>query len=182
MRYVQTRNDRSPFFFDSFFEDFDRLFQDARVTSLEDKSQGAAQPIFKPTYELVENEKGYLLSFDLPGIPKDAIQIEVKNKQLRVSGERKFENSRAEGARSYSERRYGRFERVFELPSDIDTEKIEAHHADGVLNLLVPKAERAQAREIKIQTGQNGSAGFFSRLIGKDQTKENETEKTVKVQ
>jgi HSP20 family protein len=162
MKDVQ-RTQRSPMMFNSIFEDFDRIFDGFAAPVLRQNSS------FVPAYELVEDDKGYLLSFDVPGIPKDQIQVETKDNQLRVWGERKFENTQPEGKRMFTERRYGRFERVFTLPADVDGDKIQAHHEDGVLHLMLPKTEKVQAKSIKIESG---PTGFFSKLIGnKDEKK-----------
>ena len=163
MRDLQTRRERTPDFFD--FSDFDRIFDGFLAPVVRQSSS------FLPPYELVENEQGYLLSFDVPGIPKDDINIELKEQQLRVSGERRFEEKKNEGERRFTERRYGRFERAFTLPADVDAEKIAAHYQDGVLHLMLPKTEKVQPKSIKIEAG---PTGFFSKLVGKkDEVKVN---------
>jgi HSP20 family protein len=68
------------------------------------------------------------------------------------------------------ERVYGKFERIFALPASINADKIEAHYENGVLNVVLPKAESAKGRTIEIQSGQNS---FFGKLLGsKKETKE----------
>lgn len=137
------------------FEEFNRFFSGVFAPSGLARTSAA----FAPAYEMHETEKGYLLSFDIPGIPAEDVRIEVKEDQLRISGERKAtETIEGEGRRVYSERRYGRFERVFALPSDVDTDKIEAHHEHGVLQLNLPKMEKVKARTIQVQTGKGGSS------------------------
>lgn len=157
MANIQLRRERSPFFLDSMFEDLDRVFEGFAAPVAR---QGAA---YLPTYELVEDEKGYLLSFDLPGVPKEDIQIEVKDQQLRVWGERKQTEEKTEGRRTYTERRYGKFERIFTLPSDMDAEKVQAHYDNGVLHLMLPRTEKVQAKKINIEAG---PTGFFNKLVG----------------
>ncbi len=106
---------------------------------------------FNPVSEIEETENHYLVSVDLPGVSKDEVKIEVANERLLISGERKSERADAK-ARTYG-RVYGRFEKAFALPKNIDTEKIEANFENGVLELSVPKAEAARPRTIEIKSG-----------------------------
>lgn len=161
MRTLQTRRTASPFFIDNFFEDFEQLLANAGSPLAVGRR---AESAFLPPYELSEDERGYVLSFDVPGIPKENIQIELKDNQLRIWGERKFDEEKTEGKRHYSERRYGKFERTFSLPNEVDADKIQAHHEDGVLHLMLPKAARVQSKSIKIESG---TGGFLSKLVGK---------------
>jgi HSP20 family protein len=113
---------------------------------------------FQPSCDLQENEGHYMVSFDMPGVKKENIKIEVQANQLHVSGERQRESKKDV------------FERTFVLPESVDAEKIEAHYEDGVLNIALPKAEKAKARKIEIQSGHGG---FFSKLLGgKSETRE----------
>jgi HSP20 family protein len=110
---------------------------------------------FQPSCDVNETEGHYLISFDMPGVKKDDIKIEVKDNQLLVSGER---HRLSEGNEASD-----KFERTFSLPNSVNTEKIEASYENGVLNVALPKAEAAKARTIEIQSGQTG---FWSHLIG----------------
>jgi HSP20 family protein len=119
---------------------------------------------FQPSCDITETNSHYLVSFDMPGLKTEDIKIEVQNNQLVISGERHYVmNEDGDGTTLHHERSYGKFERTFVLPSTINTEKIEAHFQDGVLNVALPKAENAKGRSIQIQTGQ---AGFFNKLLG----------------
>lgn len=99
-----------------------------------------------PKYDVEENEKNFKLSFDLPGVKKDDLSIEVKDGLVTISGERKNESK----AESYSGRFHGTFERSFSLPDNINTDAIEAHYEDGVLHLALPKMEPKVGRKIEI--------------------------------
>lgn len=152
----------------AFLSDFDRMFDGltrsfvAPMLRTELRSEYRPETSFVPPYEFNEAEQGYLLSFDVPGISKDQIKIEVKERELRISGERKQLDAGTQGTRTYSERCYGQFDRSFSLPKDVDVENIEARHENGVLELMLPKAAKAQPRTIKIGSGE----GFFSKLVG----------------
>lgn len=92
-----------------------------------------------PVYDVDEREDHFALSVDLPGVKKDEIKIEVLDKDLTISGERKrFDKS------------YGAFKHAFLLPNTVSADKIEAQYEDGVLQLYIPKTLAAQARTIQI--------------------------------
>jgi HSP20 family protein len=86
----------------------------------------------------------------IPGVDAKSIDIEVVGQMLRVRGER----SREKSVEPYvSEISYGRFEREFALPADIDADHVEATYRNGVLELALPVSERAKPRRIAISTG-----------------------------
>lgn len=131
-----------PFFTTSFHSDLwnqmDRHFEATRE--------------FSPDYEVNEHDDHYAISVDLPGVKKDEIKIEVLDKALTITGERKkFDKS------------YGNFKRSFVLPNTVSVEKIEAHYEDGVLQLYVPKTPAAQARTIEVQAGKSS---FLDKFLG----------------
>lgn len=105
---------------------------------------------FAPSCEIMDEEKSYKVSLDIPGIPKDGIDIEVKDNHLYISGERKYAGETTKDYVLRSERRYGKFSRVFSLPQNINTDLIEASFQDGVLDITLPKEEKSQTKKIKI--------------------------------
>lgn len=135
---------------DSLFEDFKRPTNRRYET-------------WAPSCDVKETEGHYLLNFDVPGVNKDDIQIEMKDNQLVVKGERKEEHTENNGTRHFSERIYGSFSRTFTLPTAIDSDKIEASYSDGVLHISVPKAESAKPRQIKIGSG---PSNVFKKILG----------------
>jgi len=155
----------------SLFGDIQRTMDRAFNDVLEDlPAVGTNMPgfTFEPSAELEETDAYYLAKFDLPGIPKEDIKVELNDNTLRVSGERKEERKEKRGSTRLRETRYGRYERVFALPSTIDDSKIETSFENGVLNIYLPKIEAAKGKEIKV--GEN--RGFFKNLLGKKQEKE----------
>ncbi|UOF00114.1 Hsp20/alpha crystallin family protein [Bdellovibrio reynosensis] len=107
---------------------------------------------FSPVCEISEAEEHYLLSVDLPGMKKSDIKIELVDKLLTISGERKREVSEKKETVQRYEKSYGFFKRSFTIPSSVDAEKVEARYEDGVLELFIPKAASAKPRQIEIQT------------------------------
>lgn len=94
-------------------------------------------------YHWQEMEGAYLLGMDLPGIAKENLKIELVEQNLTLSGERKRAGDSGGQKFSYE----------FTVPSSVDASKIEAKLQDGVLEVLLPKAEAAKPRLIEIQSG-----------------------------
>lgn len=103
---------------------------------------------FSPNADIIESEKNYVLNFDLPGIDKNDIKIEVNKGTLIVSGERKRETSEENRYRSI-ERTFGKFQRSFKLPEDAG-EDISANFENGVLEVTLPKKPEAQPKVVEI--------------------------------
>lgn len=107
---------------------------------------------FVPSCDLHECPNHYHFRFDMPGIPKENIKIEVHDNQLSVSGERSFEKREEEGVKThFVESSYGSFYRSFNLPGDIDAEKVEAAYDQGVLKVKVSKSHTRRSREVSIK-------------------------------
>lgn len=112
---------------------------------------------YSPEVDIIETQNSYLLGFDLPGIKKENIQIEVKENVLTVSGERRWETKTEEPNMRRFERRYGNFARSFTLPSTVDASRVEANYEDGVLEISLPKTQLAAAKKIEIQSGKSSA-------------------------
>ena len=128
---------------------FPHFFDDAFFCRPENGSE--AKEWFSPLINVVESEKDYEISLDVPGMRADEINIEFKDGQLWVSGERKAEQEEAGKTYHRVERRYGSFRRVVSLPVDVAADKIEAAYKDGVLSVSVPKAPTAMPRKIAVK-------------------------------
>ena len=124
---------------------------------------GATERTFQPSCEVEETQDNFLVSLDLPGVSKEDLQVEVREGLLLISGERKPETRANLSQYRRSEKFYGKFQRTFQLPKLVDTDRIEANFEDGVLQIAVPKAEAARPKTIKIESGKGG---FFSKLLG----------------
>ena len=105
---------------------------------------------WSPAVEINEEEKFFSVSVDVPGVKKEDIELEVKDNRLFVSGERKASADKEKVLRS--ERRYGKFSRIFTLPQDVNTDAIEARFEEGVLTVAIPKVEKAQPKKITINS------------------------------
>lgn len=104
-----------------------------------------------PAVDVCEDEHKFTIYADLPGMESDQINIQTANDVLSIRGERTLPSPSAKETCRRQERFQGRFERKFTLPETADTDKIEAHFAQGVLRVSIPKAKKPQARKITIQ-------------------------------
>ncbi|KAI0043213.1 small heat shock protein [Auriscalpium vulgare] len=142
----------SHFFYEPTYSlsDFDRLFDDA--FNARDNGRGvqrrgvnpttAGSNLFRPRLDVHENKDTNTVSatFELPGLKKEDVEIDVHNNVLTVSGESKVESERNEEGYAVRERRFGRFSRAIPLPQGVKNEDIKAGMADGVLTVTFPKS------------------------------------------
>lgn len=104
----------------------------------------------RPALELVESERGYRLTMELPGIEEKDIDIELAEGVLTISGEKREERETKEAGCLISERSYGAFRRQIALPADVDADTLEAKVKNGVLSIEMKKDESATQRTRKI--------------------------------
>ena len=103
-----------------------------------------------PPVDVVEEPERLVFRAEIPGVSKEDIDIKFENGTLVLRGEKKMERE-VEGETAHRvERFYGTFTRSFTLPATIDAGKIQARYKDGVLELVLPKAEVAKPRKIEI--------------------------------
>ncbi len=103
-----------------------------------------------PAVDIVENDKAYEITAELPGMDESNIEVKLSDNALTIRGEKKEEKEEKKKDYYLSERRFGAFERRFEVPSGVDPGKIEANFKKGVLTVTLPKSAGAQAAEKKI--------------------------------
>ena len=106
-----------------------------------------------PATEINRGDDGWKVRVALPGIAPQDVKIDLDGNSLTVTGERA--HTEADGKGHTSEFRYGRFERAFTLPANVDAEKVSADYVHGVLELTLPLAETAKPRRIAIGAGSN---------------------------
>lgn len=102
-----------------------------------------------PLVDIDEEDDAYVLKAELPGVKREDVNVELIGNELSIAGELKEEERK--GIVRRRARRSGRFEFRATLPSQVDTTKVDAKLADGVLTVRVPKSERAQRRQIEIK-------------------------------
>lgn len=134
----------------------DQVFDEFFHTSFP-KDLFMSEPLLRgeylPVCDVDETETHFMLSFDLPGVKREDLKIDVHENQLSVSGERKEESK----TRHSRERYFGSFFRSFTLPSNIDADGIEAQYENGELTISIPKKKVASSsgKQIPIKEGKS---------------------------
>ncbi len=119
---------------------------------MSDKTADTARhdPTLMPPVDVIEDGAGIILYADLPGVPREKLSLHVEADTLTIEGEVALEMP--EGMEStHAEVSLPRYRRVFTLSKELDTEKVAAEFAHGVLKLRIPKAEHAQPRRIEVR-------------------------------
>jgi HSP20 family protein len=146
--------------FQSLRREIDRLFDDfnplewrwARsVLDVETPRFARTHWMVTPAMDLVEKKTCYEITAELPGIDEKDVEIRLANHTLTIKGEKAEEKEEKEKDHYLSERRYGSFQRSFQVPESVDTSRIEAGFAKGVLKVTLPKTADAQKAEKKIE-------------------------------
>jgi HSP20 family protein len=104
-----------------------------------------------PLVDIVENEHEYLIKAELPEVKKEEVKVTVQDGVLSLSGERKFVKEEKDKKYHRVERAYGTFVRSFSLPEDADEDKVAADFKDGVLQVHLPKSEKARPKNIEVK-------------------------------
>lgn len=125
-----------------------RLFEDATQR----RSQSSGEDEFEradwtPAADIYETETGFLIALDLPGIKRDALEIDIDDNRLIVKGVRVVDDTRTRR----TERPRGKFVRAFAVPASVDQAKIGAEYKDGVLQIRLPKRAEQKAQKIEVK-------------------------------
>ncbi len=147
--------------FESLRQEIDRLFDDFGRGFWRPfgRSLFAAEPLFRreptlptmPAVDVVESEKAYELTAELPGMDEKNIEVKVVNGNLTIKGEKQEEREEKKKDYYLHERNFGSFERSFGIPEGVDADKIEANFKKGVLTVTLPKKAEAQKPAKKIE-------------------------------
>ena len=122
---------------------------DTKVTRKDD-AERADVPTMLPAVDVVEDAGGITLYADLPGVPKDKLNLRVDADALSIEGEVALPVP-ADMEASHVEVELPRYQRTFTLGKELDSEKIRAEFQNGVLKLSIPKVEHAKPRKIEVR-------------------------------
>ena len=126
----------------------------AHALGLHGQRQGVAlggTSAWMPPLDISERKEAYLITVELPGVELDDVQITMEGSLLTIQGERHFAHDSSEQQFHRIERRYGAFRRSITLPAHVMTDAVQATAGGGVLQILVPKAEEAKPKQIKVR-------------------------------
>ena len=124
--------------FDDFF--FPRTMEDGGMLSWD----------WNPAVDIYDNEDSIVIKAELPGVDKKDIAVDVNDRVLTLKGERSANNEVKEDHYCRRESTYGKFERSFTLPADVDPDKIKADYKDGILKIELPKLEDKKPKQITV--------------------------------
>jgi HSP20 family protein len=128
----------------------------ARALGLLGQQQGsgrATAAAWAPALDISERKDAYLVTVELPGVEADDLELTMEDGLLTIQGERQFTGESSEEQFHRIERRYGAFRRSITLPAQVQAEQIQASFDNGVLQIVVPKAEEAKPKRIQVRPG-----------------------------
>lgn len=150
--------------FESLRREIDRLFDDfnggfwrspfrGSLFDVTPFRRGSADLTALPAVDVSETDKAYEINADLPGMDEKNVEVKVANGILTIKGEKRDEKEEKQKDYYMRERSFGSFERSFQVPDNVDGEKIEANFKKGVLSVTLPKKAEAQksAKNITIK-------------------------------
>jgi HSP20 family protein len=114
---------------------------------------GASTPAWAPALDITERKDAYLVTVELPGVKLDDLEITLEDGLLTIQGERQFTSESSEEQYHRVERSSGTFRRAITLPAHVEADAVEASMEDGVLRILVPKADEAKPMRIQVNPG-----------------------------
>ena len=129
--------------------EMDRLFENFFETGPRGLGNLSA---WEPAVEVADTKDTIIVKAQVPGIPKDNIQVHVTDDAITLKGEVKEEEKKEEKNYTRREFRYGAFSRTIALPAAVQADKATAQLKDGVLEITIPKSEKAKVKEIPIRT------------------------------
>ncbi len=140
---------------DRLFDDFSSGFWRGSRFDMAPFQRAEAAFRSMPAVDVAETDKGYEITAELPGLDEKHIEVKLANGVLSIKGEKQEDKEEKEKDYYRSERSFGSFERSFQVPDDVQEEKIEASFKNGVLSVTLPKSVEAQkqAKKIEVKSG-----------------------------
>ncbi|PAY09595.1 heat-shock protein [Bradyrhizobium sp. UFLA03-84] len=127
--------------------EIDRLFNEfAQGTG----ANGAPAKLI-PNIDIAETDKAIEVSAEMPGLERKDIDISIEDDTLTIRGEKKIEEDQKDKNVQHSERSYGVFMRVLQLPAGVDPSKVEAVMSNGVLKITIPKPAKPEPKKIEVK-------------------------------
>ena len=148
--------------FERFRREKDRLFEDF-TGGLFGRSLFEPMPFRRteaafrtmPAVDVAETDKAYEITAELPGLDEKNIEVKLANGVLSIKGEKQEEKEEKQKDYYRRERSFGSFQRSFQVPEGVDTDKVAASFKNGILSVTLPKSAEAQkqAKKIEVKTG-----------------------------
>ena len=125
------------------------LFDELYCPTRRDRGEGSPWN-WSPVVDIYDTDETIVIKAELPGMDKEDIVVDVEGSVLTLKGERSAIHEVKEENYHRRERTFGKFERSFTLPENVDPEKIEADYTDGVLQIKIPKPETKKPKQIAV--------------------------------
>jgi len=110
----------------------------------------AARADFVPSVNIKETQDAFEVTAEVPGLKPEDIEVTLTGDLLILRGEKKEEREETKGDYHLIERRFGGFQRGFRLPGEVNRQKLQARHKDGVLHVTLPKGDKEKPTTIKV--------------------------------
>jgi HSP20 family protein len=131
---------------------FDELWRGFELAPWFSRAESGAG-VFFPRIALSETDLEFRVEAELPGLHEKEIEVVLEGQRLTLKGEKREEPT-GDGQLRHGESTYGRFERTFELPCEVEAEKVRAHYKHGSLHITLPKLEAAKRgpRQVEVRS------------------------------
>lgn len=139
--------DNPPGDFDQVRREMLRLFDEVAGESFGPVETGVFPPL-----NVTQDEDNFYLRAEVPGINPNELSISAVRNRVSLAGKREIQRENERVSYHRKERAEGSFNRTVTLPTEVDTERVDARYADGILSLTLPKAEAAKPRQIAVRT------------------------------
>jgi HSP20 family protein len=143
-------------------DEMNQLFGQAMGQGGRATGNEAGTRAWAPALDIAERNDAYVVTVEVPGVKPEQLDITLENGALTISGERRFETETKEEQFHRIERRYGAFRRSVTLPDRVKADAVEASFEDGLLQVVVPKAEEAKPKRIEVRAGRPSVEGTSS--------------------
>jgi HSP20 family protein len=136
----------------------DLMVMQDRMTRLIDETlshilkEEVGQRVWSPPVDILERGGEVVLKIDLPGLSQNEIEVKVEENTLIIQGERRLIKEALDENYIQMERPYGTFRRVFNIPRGIDLESIKASYKDGVLQVILPRRQEGQLKQVLVES------------------------------
>lgn len=140
--------------FDSPFADFDSMRREMLrlLDSVAGETFGDAGAGVFPPMNITQDDDNFYLRAEVPGVKPDELSISAVRNRVSLAGKREIQREHERASYHRKERAEGSFDRTVTLPTEVDSERVDARYADGILTLTLPKAGEAKPRQITVRT------------------------------
>lgn len=140
--------------FDSPFADFDSMRREMLrlLDSVAGETFGDAGAGVFPPMNITQDDDSFYLRAEVPGVKPDELSISAVRNRVSLAGKREIQREHERASYHRKERAEGSFDRTVTLPTEVDSERVDARYADGILTLTLPKAGEAKPRQITVRT------------------------------